>query len=318
MRAKAGLIPVVVVLLMALTGAGLSVDSARAEEKENCLAAPNGKPPEGSHWHYRTDPATQTKCWYLRPAGETAQKAAAQELKQDKPAPPAAVRSSAIAPKAAHDQAAAAAPQPRPVQAAHAASGGGPTPQSAPAAWPDPPAGAANVTWPDPARLAAGVAPQAPGPQVLPGMAQQQPTGAAPQAAETPAPASQQQEPAAPAPNPNQAHATSAANDSQAAAPAGTTVSDTDQMPSDQMPLGLLGALAISLLVAGIFIRRIVKALFARRVKIAPQRREPVLNADEAAAPHHDGAEPDWVERLDGDVQAALRNLLRTLERQAA
>ena len=38
--------------------------AVRAED--TCLPAPAGKTPPGSHWHYRTDPVKQTKCWYLR------------------------------------------------------------------------------------------------------------------------------------------------------------------------------------------------------------------------------------------------------------
>jgi hypothetical protein len=301
MRAKAGLIPVFAASLMALAGGGWGVDAARAEE--NCLAAPSGKAPEGSHWHYRTDAATQTKCWYLRAAGETGQKPATQ----DKSETAVTAKSPAAAtPKAAPDQAAASLQQPRPPQAARAAAGGGPTPRSTPAPWPDPPAqagaGAGGVAWPDPTRLPGG------------SMAAQQPGGATQQAPGSPA--SDQQEPAAPAANSDQGQANNAASDGQVATPVAATISD-----NDQMTLGLLLALAISLLIAGIFVRRIARKMFARRLKIAPQRREPVLNANVAGAGtilHHDDLEPGWVERLDGDVQAALRNLLRTLERQAA
>jgi hypothetical protein len=305
MRARAGLIPVAAVSLIALAGGGLSVDSARSEE--NCLAAPTGKAPEGSHWHYRTtDPATQTKCWYLRTVGETGQQKPATRDKLET-AVTAAKPPAATTPKAAPDPTAATVQQPRPDQAARSASGGAQTPHSSsPAPWPaaPQPAGAGGVAWPDPTRLGAG-------------MAAPQPTGAAPQAAGSPA-ASDQQEPAAPAPDSDQAQPNSAASDSQVAAPVATAAaSDTDQMT-----LGLLLALVVSLLIAGIFVRRIVKTMFARRrLKIAPQRQEPVLNAGiagEGRAPRHDGLELDWVERLDGDVQAALRDLLRTLERQAA
>ena len=32
----------------------------------DCLTNPTFRPPH-SHWYYRTDPANQRKCWYLRP-----------------------------------------------------------------------------------------------------------------------------------------------------------------------------------------------------------------------------------------------------------
>ena len=79
------------------------------------------------------------------------------------------------------------------------------------------------------------------------------------------------------------------------------------------------------MLVAGVLVRRIVKALFARRANVVAERREPSLQTDAAgerpkAEPHtlQPGLSPDWVERLDQDVQSELRNLLRTLEQRAA
>ena len=39
----------------------------------DCLTAPYFAAPEGSHWYYQTDRATQRKCWFLRAAGEPAQ-----------------------------------------------------------------------------------------------------------------------------------------------------------------------------------------------------------------------------------------------------
>ena len=43
--------------------------SQTARAAETCLAAPQGAAPAGSHWRYRTDRASQKKCWYL--ASET-------------------------------------------------------------------------------------------------------------------------------------------------------------------------------------------------------------------------------------------------------
>jgi hypothetical protein len=358
MRATAGLIPAIAVSVMALAIGSLAVGSARAQEthpqdahaqdphpqdmhaqdthaQDTCLAAPSGKAPQGSHWRYRTDAATQTKCWYLRTDADPAQKSAAP----DKPEPAiAATAPAAATPKAAPDQTGPEAQQPRPAKAARAAPGGKPIQSSAQnghqggaqasnqannqagnqdsgrirrqggdssAPWPDPPpshGSAGNVPWPDPVRLAAGGAP---------------PTA---NASQPPAPTNNQQEPAAPAQSSDKGNGNDAASDRQAGESIATAVSD-----NDEMPVGLILALAISMLVAGILVRRIVKMLFARRRRIDPERREPVLRTNSAGertitlpVAHQRDLAPGWVDRLDEDVQESLRHLLRTLERQAA
>jgi hypothetical protein len=352
MRATAGLIPAIAVSVMALAIGSLGSGSARAQEthpqdahpqdthaqetraQDNCLAAPSGKAPQGSHWRYHTDAATQTKCWNLRTDADPAQKSATP----DKPEPAVAATAPAAAtPKAAPDQTTGPeGQQPRPAKAARAAPGGKPTQSSAQndrqggaqannqagnqdsgrirrqggdsaAPWPDPPpsqGSAANVPWPDPVRLAAGGTP---------------PTAIATQPP-PPALANNQQEPPAPAQSSVKASGNDAASDRQAAEPIATAVSD-----NDEMPVGLLLALAISMLIAGILVRRIVKMLFARRRRINPERREPVLRTNSAGertitlpVAHQRDLAPGWVDRLDEDVQESLRHLLRTLERQAA
>jgi hypothetical protein len=75
--ANAGLIPVVAVLLIAFPGEALNPAHARAET--NCLSAPNGQAPQGSHWHYRLDRPKQRKCWYLRSQGSAHETATAAE-----------------------------------------------------------------------------------------------------------------------------------------------------------------------------------------------------------------------------------------------
>jgi hypothetical protein len=338
MRATAGLIPAIAVSVMALAMGSLGVDAARAQDAhpqdthapENCLAAPSGKAPQGSHWRYRTDAATQTKCWYLRTDGDAAQKTATPDR------PETAVTATAT-PKAAPDQTTGPeAQQPRPAKAARAAASGKPIQSSAQnghqggaqatnqagnqdsgrlrrqggdpsAPWPDPPpsqGSAGNVPWPDPVRLAAGGTP---------------PTANAAQPPPSPL-ANNQQEPPAPAQSSDKASGNEAASDRQAAEPIATAVSD-----NDEMQVGLLLALAISMLIAGILVRRIVKMLFARRRRIDPERREPVLRTNSAGertitlpVAHQRDLAPGWVDRLDEDVQESLRHLLRTLERQAA
>lgn len=125
--AKAASLSILSALLI-LTAASVSGHSARAEE--NCLAAPTGRAPAGSHWHYRTDPVKQTKCWYLRTEGEPAQTTAATDGSEPAGAaakpPAAAAARPAAEPKPAADQAGSNAHQRRPHQTAHAASSGKP------------------------------------------------------------------------------------------------------------------------------------------------------------------------------------------------
>lgn len=58
--------------LLCAAGVGLAASLAftaltapRAEARE-CLAAPKGPAPAGSHWFYRTDHANKRNCWYVR------------------------------------------------------------------------------------------------------------------------------------------------------------------------------------------------------------------------------------------------------------
>jgi hypothetical protein len=141
-----------------------------------------------------------------------------------------------------------------------------------------------------------------------------------PQQAAAPAANDRQEAPASvPAQN-SELRGTDGASDRQAIEPAATQASD-----SDDIPVGLLLALAAAMLIAGLLLRRIVKSIFARQPKVAVARREPVLSTNKAGErtitlpiAHQTDLAPDWAERLDGDVQDALRKLLRTLEREAA
>ena len=83
-------------------------------------------------------------------------------------------------------------------------------------------------------------------------------------------------------------------------------------------------ALAIAMAFVGILMRWLVGRLFARRRKLAAERREPVWVTDEYVMPDaltrgtrlpQGGVDP---ESLDDEVKHALRKLLRTLERSAA
>ena len=87
-----------------LAGANLtSVTDTRAQAAaaDNCLTAPKGATPAGSHWFYRLERGTKRQCWYLRDENDKSARVAPQDSSTD----------------AAPDSAAAdpAPPPPRPV-----------------------------------------------------------------------------------------------------------------------------------------------------------------------------------------------------------
>lgn len=307
--------------LVVLTAGGMGGHAVRAED--TCLPAPTGKTPPGSHWHYRTDPVKQTKCWYLR--SDAAQPAAGVDGADAagaaaKPAP-------AAAPKPAPDAASSEPHQRKPHQAGHAGAGAKSAPAGAqPSAqaasppqgvqsnspparpmqgatpWPEPqpqPQGATgNVAWPDP------------------------PSAASPGAASAPPEATTANAPQEP-PAAGQDTGSINANGANDASSAETTPPPPAQNSSDVSGSTIL-ALAIAMAFVGILMRWLVGKLFARRRKLAAERREPVWVTDEYVMPDaltrgtrrpQGRVDP---ERLDDEVKLALRKLLRTLERSAA
>ena len=50
----------------AMMVAALALEANTAVAAVECITEPNREPPEGSHWYYRVDRATDRKCWYLR------------------------------------------------------------------------------------------------------------------------------------------------------------------------------------------------------------------------------------------------------------
>jgi hypothetical protein len=81
-----------------MIGAALTLGAGTASAAVECLTEPNRDPPEGSHWFYRVDRATDRRCWYLRawtavpsaaPAGEaqhaTARSPAGQAVQRSRP-----------------------------------------------------------------------------------------------------------------------------------------------------------------------------------------------------------------------------------------
>jgi hypothetical protein len=64
---------ILTLIIVAILGAAVAVParSSRAEAAaDDCLSEPNGAPPQGSHWYYRTDRSTSRRCWYLGPQRE--------------------------------------------------------------------------------------------------------------------------------------------------------------------------------------------------------------------------------------------------------
>jgi hypothetical protein len=64
---------IALVATLLVSGVGVTVPASA----NDCLAAPNSPAPQGSHWYYRLDWATQRKCWYVRALGPSAQQAVA-------------------------------------------------------------------------------------------------------------------------------------------------------------------------------------------------------------------------------------------------
>ena len=61
---------------VAILGAAIAMParSTRAEPAAtDCLTEPTGAAPPGSHWYYRTDRSTGTRCWHLKPRRDKGQ-----------------------------------------------------------------------------------------------------------------------------------------------------------------------------------------------------------------------------------------------------
>jgi hypothetical protein len=291
MTERARFIPVVAILLMAVGGGSLTAGPARAEE--NCLSAPNAQPPEGSHWHYRTDPVKRSKCWYLRTDDQAIQK---QAVQGQPGRAPLELRPTQAAPAASEDRPTTASIKHNTQVSRQTGAGEVP--------WPDPPtpASADKVAWPDPPSPAGDVTPEA--------VAESAPEEKAKQTQEVPASAA----------NSNKNARNDAGVDRQVAAP--TQTAD----PQSEMPVGMLLALTIGLLITGMIVRRIVRMTFPRQRAVPPDRREPVWTTSipseraisNVAVQHRDLALGSLDnDRLDDEVKEALRKLLRVLDQQA-
>jgi hypothetical protein len=77
----AKIVPAVVASFLA-GAAFTTLSHSPAAAADECLSAPNDQAPQGSHWYYRLDRATNRQCWYLREQGEKASQQAAQPSQQ--------------------------------------------------------------------------------------------------------------------------------------------------------------------------------------------------------------------------------------------
>jgi hypothetical protein len=110
---------------------------------DDCLAAPNFPAPQGSHWYYRLDWATQRKCWYVRALGPSGQQAAG-------PAALARVTRSQSMPATSEPTPAAETPAPRTnTSSPTSAEAAGQAPSGS-VAWPDAPSTVTLVTAKEP------------------------------------------------------------------------------------------------------------------------------------------------------------------------
>ena len=267
---------VIAISIVALGAAGILSSSAHAEE--DCLAAPSGRPPPGSQWHYRTDHLKQRKCWHLRAQGEEGETGAATATRpgaERPPNPPAHLEDQKLqtVPEATAGLRGSTAP-------ASIQDGGAGPPATLP--WPDPPSPAAadNTAWPDPpspTHASNVVWPDPPAPIL------------ADKAKELKAPML----------------------DRNSGGDVGSVKQVAAEMAAtsySKMSIGVLLLCAIGLVIAGILVRRWVIITLGRRpstdlAQRAPRRR-------------HTGA--GWTANVaDDETRRALQKLLQVLERQA-
>jgi hypothetical protein len=84
------------VISAGMVAAALTLDANAALAAVECITEPNREPPEGGHWYYHVDRATDRKCWYLQaliPGTSDAPGAVPQHVSARPAAAPAARRS---------------------------------------------------------------------------------------------------------------------------------------------------------------------------------------------------------------------------------
>jgi hypothetical protein len=320
MRRKVGFIPTCAILLIAAAGVGL--DSEFAQAQDTCLKAPNGPAPPGSHWYYHTDQATQSKCWAIKPIAQTAQPASVQRQPPKQLQQPAQQAAQEPAQEPAQEQVQEQAQEPVQEQSAPAAAAPlmavpGSSAWSLPGQQPDP----ATTAWP-----AAPSLPTSPDAATTvnapPTSPDQSAPASPPPAPQTPAAESAQPTPPLPTPaNPPANPAQDKPAVQPIASPAGEPTTSVTSAPSRLHPIalfaGLLGLLAIGMLLRSAVIRTLGPR---RRIKIA--RQETLLSgaAKPTRAPvlrHSPRLVPDQTtDHRISEVEEALRSLAQRQRRR--
>jgi hypothetical protein len=97
----------------------------------------------------------------------------------------------------------------------------------------------------------------------------------------------------------------------------------TPLVTQKEMPMSMLLAFGIGLVIAGLVMRLVVRAVFGRRPTVKLKRREAVLStsiASQRTLPTFGDLAPesDAAVHLDNNVKESLRKLLKVLEQQTA
>jgi hypothetical protein len=176
-------IALVASLLIAAAGVTAPAATTRADD---CLTAPNSRAPQGSHWYFHMDRATQRKCWHVRAPGQPVPQALAATTgsatpMHSTPAPAGPSLPDVNAPPSPRAQTSAVKPIPAPVRGGttdktiqqsaqeenSASTPVAPAPQTSTLSETSPQAAAPPaVTWPDAAVALAAV--KAPEPIAVP------------------------------------------------------------------------------------------------------------------------------------------------------
>jgi hypothetical protein len=312
MSIKIGSFPAGAMLLIAMTGLCAGTSFAQtALTPDTCLKAPNARAPAGSRWYYHTDPATKSKCWSIKPAGQVTPQAT-QQVTQ--PAP-------------FHLQSAPATAAPSATAPAPTVSGlsgvqlpAWPAPSQQTQQQPD----ASTVAWPAPPPSPA--TPDAATPQnIFPASPDQSAPPPAPSAPQ--APDAQNTQPNAPL----NLTPTNPAEENGQDKPAVQAAPNPVDQPAtlitsvqSRLPLALLLAGVFGLLAIGMLLRRVIVRAFGRRRGIKVSRREPRLSGVEKQAHpallrHSPSLVPGQAETEHrvSEIEDALRHLAQRLRRRS-
>ncbi len=302
---KFGSIPAGAILFIAVTSLGAGAGFAQtaltaqtASPQDSCLKAPKGPAPAGSRWYYRTDPATKSKCWSIKPAGQPGQQVT-------QPAPFRLQSAPATA---------------RPSAAAHAPTVSGLSGLQSPA-WPA--AGQQGQQQPDASTVAWPAPP--PPPASTDTVTQQNILPASPdQSAPPQAAAVQSTQPNAPLNLTPTNSAQEKTQDKPAVQSSAEPVTPATSIQT-RLPLALLLAGVFGLLAIGMLLRRVVVRAFGRRSAIKIARQEPRLSgAAKQAHPtllrHSPSLVPGQAETEHrvSEIEDALRHLAQRLRRRSA